>query len=76
VKGKEEVQDDVEHTYGFCTEFLEEAVHTFNVFGPEQEIDYDFWASEDNVHNKRMNLLFLSEKDHMRIVDGGADSCS
>jgi hypothetical protein len=86
MKGEEEVQDDAEHTYSFSTEFPEEAVNTFNTSEPEQEIDYDFWTPEDKMHtsislydtlhNKRMNLLFLPEKDHMCIVDGGADSWS
>jgi hypothetical protein len=56
-----------------------------NIYEAEQETDYDYWNSEHNVHtsisinntlyNKCMNLLFLPERYHVSILDGGADTC-
>jgi hypothetical protein len=85
VKGEEEVPDKREQDYGFIDEFLEEAVNTSNIYESKQEIDYDYWTSEHNIHtsisinntlyNKCMNLLLLPERYHISILDGGADTC-
>jgi hypothetical protein len=85
VKGEEELQDGSEQDYGFIDEFLEEAVNTSNIYESQQETDYDYWTSERSIHtsisinnnlyNKCMNLLFLPEKYHVSILDGGADTC-
>jgi hypothetical protein len=85
LKGEEELQDGTEQDYGFIDEFLEEAVNTSNIYESQQETDYDYWTSEHNIHtsirinntlyNKCMNLLFLPEKYHISILDGGADTC-
>ena len=84
VKGEEELQDGTEQDYGFIDEFREEAVNTSNIYESQQD-DYDYWTSEHNIHttisinntlnNKCMNLLFLPEKYHIIILDGGADTC-
>jgi hypothetical protein len=84
VKGEEELQDGTEQDYGFIDEFLEEAVNTSNIYESQQD-DYAYWTSEHNIHtsisinntlyNKCMNLLFLPEKYHISILDGGADTC-
>jgi hypothetical protein len=85
VKGEEELQDGTGKDYGFIDEFLEEAVITSYIYESQQETDYDYWTSEHNVHksisinntlyNTCMNLLFLPEKYHISILDGGADTC-
>jgi len=51
VKGEEDLQDGIgtEQDYGFIDEFLEEAVSTSNIYESQQE-DYDYWASEHNIH--------------------------
>jgi hypothetical protein len=85
VKREEELQDSTEQDYGFIDEFLEEAVNISNIYESQQETDYDYWTSDHNIHtstsinntlyNKCMNLLFLPEKYHISILDGGADTC-
>jgi hypothetical protein len=85
VKGEEELQDSIEQDYGFIDEFLDEAVNNSNIYESQQEKDYDYWTSEHNIYtsisinntlyNKCMNLLFLPEKYHVSILDGGADTC-
>jgi hypothetical protein len=85
VKGEEELQHHTKQDYGFIDEFLEEAVNTSNIYESHQETDYDYWTSEHSIHtsisinntlyNKCMNLLFLPEKYHISILDGGADTC-
>ena len=50
VNGKEEVQDDTDHTYGFIDDFYEEGVNTSNIYESRQEIDYDYWISEHNAY--------------------------
>jgi hypothetical protein len=86
VKGEEEVQDDIDHNYGFVDEFLEKAWSTSNIYEAQQDTDYDFWSSDHNVHTsisinntlykKCMNLLFLQENHHISILDGCADTCA
>jgi hypothetical protein len=39
VKGEEELQVDMDHTYGFTDEYLEEGIDTFNVYGSTQGTD-------------------------------------
>jgi hypothetical protein len=39
VKGKEDVQADTGHTYGFIDEYLEEAINTSNVYESIQDND-------------------------------------
>jgi hypothetical protein len=85
VKWEEELQDSTEQDYGFIDEFLEKVVNTSNIYESQQETDYDYWTSEHNIHtsisinntlyNKCMNVLFLPEKYHISILDGGADTC-
>jgi hypothetical protein len=76
VKGEEDLQDGTEQDYEFIDEFHEEAVNAFNLYESQQDTDYDFWTSEDNVHtsisinntlkNKCMNLLSY-QKDIMSV---------
>jgi hypothetical protein len=47
---EEELQDSTEQDYEFIDEFLEEAVNTSNIYESHQETDYDYWASEHNIH--------------------------
>jgi hypothetical protein len=64
-------------------EFLQDAIKSSNLY-EEQDTDYDPWNSEHNIytslninnalHNKCMSLLFLPEKHHISILDGGADT--
>jgi hypothetical protein len=59
-------------------------VNTCNIYEAQQDIDYDFWISDHNVHTsisinntlykKCMNLLFLPENHHISILDGGTDT--
>jgi hypothetical protein len=85
VKGEEELQDGKDQDYGFIDEFLEDTVNTSNIYESQQETDFDYWTSEQNIHtsisinntlyNKCMNRLFLPEKYHLSILDGGAYTC-
>jgi hypothetical protein len=84
VKGEDEIQDQTASSYGFIDEFLEDAIKSSNLHD-EQGTDYEMWNSDRNVYTslsinntlyvKGMNLLFLPEKLHVSILDGGADTC-
>jgi hypothetical protein len=84
VKGEDDIQDQPTNTYGFIDEFLEDAIKSSDLC-EELDTDYDPWNLEHNIHtsisinstlrNKCMSLLFLPEKDHISILDGGADTC-
>ena len=85
VRGEEAVREDSDQAYSFVDEFLEEAVRSSSIYESGQEVDDDLWTTEHNIHasisvnntlhNKCMNLLFLPEKYHISILDGGADIC-
>ena len=86
-KGEEEVQKTQTRTknFNFIDEFLEEAVKTSSLYESDQGVGYDEWSTEHNIHasisvnntllHKCMNLLFLPERYHISILDGGADTC-
>jgi hypothetical protein len=84
-KVEEELQADTNHTSGFIDEILEEAMNTNNVHESTEETNYDYCNSEDNAHGSVsennnfygmcMNLLFLAESIHTRILNQGADAC-
>jgi hypothetical protein len=86
-KGEKEILNETVHdqNYIFIDEFMEEAVKNSNLYECNQEEEYDLWYSEHNMHasirissnlfNKGMNLLFLPERYHTSILDGGADTC-
>jgi hypothetical protein len=56
-----------------------------SIYEADEDIVYEYWSSNHNahttlsisnsLHNKCMNLLHLSEKYHISILDGGADIC-
>jgi hypothetical protein len=85
LKGEEDVQNHADQNYTFIDEFLEVSVKNSNLYESDRETGYDFWTSEHNIHasisinntlhNKCMNLLFLPERHHISISDGGADTC-
>jgi hypothetical protein len=59
VKGKEELQADTDHIYGFIDEYLEEAINTSNIYEATQENDYDYYVSEYNAHDSiSINIIF------------------
>ena len=70
---------------GFIDEFLEETVKNSSLYESDQDAGYDVWSTEHNIHasirmnntllHKCMNLLFLQERYHISILDGGADTC-
>ena len=84
-KGEEMIQEDTEQSFDFVDEFLEEALRCSSLFETENDLEYDHWSSDHNIHasisisntlhNKCMNLLFLPETYHISILDGGADTC-
>ena len=86
-KGEEEVQEDTDQkqNYNFIDKFLEKAVKTSSLYESDQEVEYDGWSTEHNIHasisinntllHKCMNLIFLPERYHISISDGGADTC-
>ena len=51
-KGEEEVQEDTDQNqnYNFIDEFLEEAVKTSSLYESDQEVGYDGWSTEHNIH--------------------------
>jgi hypothetical protein len=84
-KDEDVIKENTDHTYAFVDEFLEEAIKSSSLYETDEHIDYEYWSSNHNshatlsisnsLHNKCMNLLHLSEKYYMSILDGGADTC-
>ena len=76
-KGEEMIQEDIEKSYDFVDEFLEESLRSSSLFETEHDLEYDHWSSDHNIHasitisntlhNKCMNLLFLPETYHISI---------
>jgi hypothetical protein len=85
VAGEEKIKGNIEQTYAFVDEFLEEAIKCLSIIETDEDVDYEYWSSTHNAHvtlsisnsvlNKCMNLLHLPEKYHIIILDGGADTC-
>ena len=85
MRGEEAVQEDADQTYSFVDDFFGEDVRSSSLYESGQEAEHDIWTAEHNIHasisvnntlhNKCMNLLFLSEKYHISILYGGADTC-
>jgi hypothetical protein len=56
-----------------------------SLYETDEDVDYEYWSSNHNahatlsisnsLHKKCMNLLHLSEKYHISILDGSTDSC-
>jgi hypothetical protein len=90
-KGEDVIKDNTDQTYAFNEYFLEEAIKLSSLYETDEDVDYEYWSSNhnahatliiskslgisDSIHNKCMNLLHLPEKYHIRILDGGADTC-
>jgi hypothetical protein len=86
-KGEDVIKDNTDQTYAFVDayEFLKEAMKSSSIFETDEYVDYEYWSSNHNahatlsirnsLHKKCMNLLHLSEKYHISILDGCADTC-
>jgi hypothetical protein len=84
-KGEDVIRDNTDQTYAFVDEFLEEAMKSSSLYEADQDVDYEYWSSNHNdhvtlrisnsLHNKCMNLLYSTERFHISIVDGRADTC-
>jgi hypothetical protein len=84
-KGEDVIKDNIDHTYAFDDTFLEEAMKNSSIYEADEDADYEYWSSNHNAHatisisnsinNKFMNLLHLTGKYHISILDGGADTC-
>jgi hypothetical protein len=84
-KGEDVIMYDIDQTYSFVDEFLEEEIKISSIYEADQDVDYEYWASNHNahvtlrtshsLHNKCMNLLHLPEKYHIYILYGGANTC-
>jgi hypothetical protein len=84
-KGEDVIKDNTHQTYTFVDEFLEEVMKSSSLHEADEDVDYEYWSSNHNahatlsirnsLHNKFMNLLYLPDKYHISILDGGADTC-
>jgi hypothetical protein len=87
VKGEDVINANIDQTYAFADEFLEEAMKSSSIHEADEDVDvdYEYWSSNHNahatlsisnfLHNKCMNLLHLPERYNISILDGGADTC-
>ena len=85
VKRDEITQKDTDQAYGFVDGFLEEDITSSNIDESEEDIEYEYWSSNHHalttlstsnpLHNKCTNLLFLTERYHIIILDGSANTC-
>jgi hypothetical protein len=86
-KGEDVINDNTDQTYAFVDEFIEEAMKSESIYETYEDVNYEYWSSNQNayaalsisnfLHNKCMNLLtiHLPEKYHIIILDGGVDTC-
>jgi hypothetical protein len=84
-KGEDVIKDNTDQTYVFVDEFLEEAMKKSSLYETDEDLDFEYWSSNHNVHallsisnplhNQCMNLLSFDEKYHIIILVGGADTC-
>jgi hypothetical protein len=66
-KGEDVIKDNIDQTYAFVDEFLEEAMKSSSLYETDEDVDYEYWSSNHNahttlsisnsLHNKCMNLL-------------------
>jgi hypothetical protein len=84
-KEEDAIKDNTDQTNAFVDEFLKDAIKSSNIHETDEDVDYEYWSSNHNahatlnisnsLHNKCMNLLHLSEKYYISILDGDADTC-
>jgi hypothetical protein len=84
-KGEDLIKENTDQTCAFVDEFLEKAIKRSSLHETDEDVDYEYWSSNHNaharlsisncLHNKGMNILHLSEKYHISILDGDADTC-
>jgi hypothetical protein len=70
-KGEDLIKDNTDQTYSFADEFIEKAMKSSHMYETDEDLDYEYWSSDHNVHetlsisnslhDKFMNLLHLSE---------------
>jgi hypothetical protein len=76
-RGEDVIKDNTDQTYAFVDEFLEESMKSSSLYEADQDVDYEYWSSNNNAHatlsisyslnNKCMNLLHLPENYHISI---------
>jgi hypothetical protein len=84
-KGEVIFHEETDQDYSLVNEFLEEDMKSPSIYESGQEMEFNFWDSEHNIHtsistnnnlrNKSMNFLLLPDKYHFVILDGGAETC-
>jgi hypothetical protein len=84
-KEEDVIKDNTDQTYAFVDKSLEEAMESSSIYEADQDVDYEYWSSNQNahatlsishsLHNYCMNLIHLLEKYHISILDGGVDTC-
>jgi hypothetical protein len=84
-KGEGVIKENIDQKYAFVDEFLEEAMESSSNYEAHENVDYEYWSSKHNahttlivsnsLHNKCINLLHLTEKYHISILDVGSDTC-
>jgi hypothetical protein len=84
-KGEDVIKYNTDQSYAFVDEYLEEAMKSSSIYEADEDVDYEYWSSNDNahttlsisnsIHNKCTSLLNLPERYHISILDGGADTC-
>jgi hypothetical protein len=84
-KREDVIKNNTDQTYTFVDEFLEEAMKSLSIYETDEDVDYEYWSSNNNahltlsisnsLHNKCMNPLHLPGKYHISILDGDADIC-
>jgi phosphoserine aminotransferase len=79
------IKDNIDQTYVYVDEFLEEAMKSSSVHETNKDFDNEYWSSNHDNHALLsirnslrkifMNLLHLPDKFHISMLDGGADTC-
>jgi hypothetical protein len=49
-KGNNIIKENTDQTYDFVDEFLEEAIKSSSLYKADQDVDYEYWSSNNNAH--------------------------
>jgi hypothetical protein len=49
-KGEDVIKENTDQTYAFVDEFLEEVMKSSSIYETDEDVDYEYWSSNHNVH--------------------------
>jgi hypothetical protein len=52
-KGEDRIKENTDQTYALVNEFLEEAMKSSSIYETDEDVYYEYWSSNHNVHATR-----------------------